>query len=195
MGKAELVIELFRPDKNGKSRWVSKTECIGKYEVLKPIHGNTWYRSKKLSHLIFEKDRVDGIDRWRFNGLLQTESFNRGVRKDIWDSVRQQKCVFSNSKGTKGNYIEVDHKNGRYNEKSVSELETQKIEDFQPLLRQFNLQKRSDCNKCEKTNKRFDAKEMGYSVSFTEGSEKYEGTCRGCFWYDCLDFKNKLTVK
>ena len=195
MNKTKLVLELFKPDENGKSEWISKSDCVGKYESLKPVHGNTWYRNKGLSHLIFEKDNLNGEDRWRFNGLIKNELFNRGVRKDIWENIRQQKCVFSNSKGTKGNYIEVDHKNGRYNEESVSDLKTQKKEDFQPLLRQFNLQKRSDCNKCKQTNKRFDAKEMGYSISFSSGSEKYEGTCKGCFWFDCLDFKSQLILK
>ena len=50
---------------------------------------------------------------------------------------------------------EIDHKNGRYNGIEVSDITKQVIDDFQPLNRQSNLQKRSSCNLCKKTNKRF----------------------------------------
>jgi hypothetical protein len=56
--------------------------------------------------------------------------------------------------------IEIDHKDGRKNDKRISDLETQRIEDFQPLCKAANDIKRQICKKCRETNKRWNAKNI-----------------------------------
>jgi hypothetical protein len=194
MNCTELVLELFSPDQNGYSRWVSKSECIGKYKKLEPRNGNHWYRNIGLKKYIFEKEIRDGETYWRFNGLICDDDSTRTIRKDIKDFIKKEKCVLTNSVSTKNNPIEVDHKNGRYNDLRVLNESTQLISDFQPLLKFLNAKKREDCIVCKKTNKRFDAKNLGFGVSFTHGNEDYVGSCEGCFWFDVKDFKSKLVL-
>ena len=91
--------------------------------------------------------------------------------------------------------IEIDHKNGRNNDPRVADLLTQKKSDFQLLSRSTNLAKREYCKKCEKSNIRFDAKKIGYKISYIFGGKYHDGSingCIGCYWFDILEFKKKL---
>lgn len=45
---------------------------------------------------------------------------------------------------------------------------TQTLEDFQPLSKPANDAKRQFCKECKRTGIRYDAKQLGYTVSFTE---------------------------
>ena len=51
---------------------------------------------------------------------------HRGIRQDIRAEISKQRCVVLDV----GSSIEVDHKNGKYDELSNIELENQKIDDF-----------------------------------------------------------------
>jgi hypothetical protein len=192
MNNTELVLKLFSPDVNGYSRWVSKEECIGEYNPLYPTNGNHWYRNTGLKKYRFEKKKEDKETFWRFNGL-KNNSGSRNIRTDIWNEVREQPCVVTGLKLSNGHKIEVDHKDGRYPEEVLS-LDTQNTEDFQPLLESLNKQKRSDCRKCKETNVRYDAKEKGFKCSVVEGNLNYEGTCKGCYWFDVKGFISKLDL-
>lgn len=194
MNRTKLILELFQPDENGISRWVSKNELIGRYSSLYPTNGNQWMRNRGLKHLKLEKQVIDSITYWRFNGLEENPKLNRPIKKEIKDELSKKPCVHTGFNGTKNNQIVIDHKNGRYNDEDVLDVKTQKPEDFQPLCNQANLNKRSYCNNvCIKTGKRFDAKKLGYEVSYIEGDEKYEGTCVGCYWADCIKFKKTVS--
>lgn len=191
MNRTQLVLKLFNPDEKGISRWVNKDELIGEYETLFPTNGNTWYRLRGLSHLIYEKKVENGKTFWRFNGVKNKDN-GRPIRNDIKKTLITKPCAHSGFNGTKNNHIVIDHKNGRYNDERVLSVDTQLIDDFQPLTNQANLYKRTSCNDCIKTSKRFDAKRLGFKVSYIEGNEFYQGTCNGCYWFDCLKFKSKL---
>lgn len=196
MNSTELILKLFSPDKDGYSRWVKKNELVGEYASLYPTNGNHWYRNKGLSKYIFEKSKDDnGNDMWRFNGFKTDEIITRSIKKEIRSSLINESCAHTGQRSNINNPIQIDHKNGRYNGIEVIDIENQKLENFQPLNRQSNLQKRSNCNTCKKTNKRFDAKTLGFGKSFTVGDENYDETlgCVGCYWYDCMEFKKKLT--
>jgi hypothetical protein len=194
MNRTQLVLELFAPDENGVSRWVSKNELVGRYASLYPTNGNQWMRNRGIKHLNLEKTVIDRVIHWRFNGFKLKQNANRPIKKEIRNQLSKKPCVHTGFGGTNNNPIVIDHKNGRYNDEDVLNVNTQKLDDFQSMCNQANLQKRSYCNNvCVKTNSRFDAKILGYGVSYTEGGEKYEGTCVGCYWYDCLDFKNKIS--
>jgi hypothetical protein len=186
MDNTDLALELFNPNEKGISRWVKKTECIGKYSSLYPKNGNHWYRNMGLRKFIFEKRIIEGDTEWRFNGM-KDGSGTRSIRTDIRDEILKRPCVITGLKFSRGHKIEVDHRDGRYPE-NVLNKENQKVEDFQPLLDSLNKQKRSDCAKCVKTGNRFDAREKGCSIPVTEGSLEYEGTCVGCYWYDPKKF-------
>ncbi len=71
---------------------------------------------------------------------------------------------------------------------------TQTLDDFQPLSKPANDAKRQICKKCKETNLRFDAKNLGYNISFIYGDIHYNEDlkCKGCFWYDPLEFRKKL---
>lgn len=194
MNRTQLVLELFKPNEEGKSRWISKNELVGKYSNLYPTNGNQWMRNRGLKHLKLEKKIIDSVIHWRFNGFEENQKPNRPIKKEIKEELSKKTCVHTGFKGTKNNPIVIDHKNGRYNDEDVLDINTQKVEDFQPICNQSNLNKRTYCNNiCMKTNKRFDAKVLGYNISFIDGDENYQGTCNGCYWFDCLMFKHTIS--
>ena len=91
----------------------------------------------------------------------------------------------------------VDHKNGRYNDNRLRDINKQTINDFQPLTNNENLDKRECCKKCTEANKRFNATILGYVVSYIQGDENYIDSpdgCVGCYWHDCLKFKQSLIL-
>jgi hypothetical protein len=92
----------------------------------------------------------------------------------------------------------VDHKNGMKNEARVMKNEDQKLSDFQPLSKAANDAKRQYCKECRRTGIRYDAKLLGYPISYyacgrTHNNE--EDACVGCYWYDPLEFKKHLKAK
>lgn len=91
---------------------------------------------------------------------------------------------------------EVDHKNGWKNNMDVMKnLSTQRYEDFQPLSKAANDAKRQFCKECRKCGKRYDAKQLGYPISFYKGGINHDKTatgCEGCFWYDPIEFRKHL---
>jgi len=106
------------------------------------------------------------------------------------------KCEHTGFEGISSDGIEVDHRNGRYNEPNVLNVETQTIDDFMPLTRRANLFKRGNaCNPCKSTGKRYDAKLLGYPISVSEGSLDYDEKlgCVGCYWYSPINFRKTLS--
>lgn len=74
--------------------------------------------------------------------------------------------------------------------------EEQKLSDFQPLSKAANDAKRQFCKECKRTGKRFDAKLLGYPMSYYKGGANHNGNedgCEGCYWYDPLEFKRHLS--
>lgn len=205
MTKVELFLELAQPDKQGKSRWVKVSEFIGKYKSLQLGNGGSWCRgssslSKKFN-VEFNKTLTSGnsIDAIRLNGYNQTRTFNQTIRKDIREYYKDKKCVILGVKGFSENTkIEIDHKDGRKNDWTVSNPKTQKIEDFQPLSKAANDVKRQICNSCKKTNLRWDARNIaGNPYSFYEGTEHYTEKlgCRGCYQYDPVAYRKACVMR
>jgi hypothetical protein len=96
--------------------------------------------------------------------------------------------------------VEVDHKNGLYNNKRVLKLSTQLLDDFQALCSHCNLQKRESYNKMKITNKRYGANRIPqlsiFNIDFTSGNEDYDindiNTMIGTYWYDPIDFMKNI---
>jgi len=203
--KKDLFIELAKPNSNGISRWIKVSEFTGKYKELQL--GNGGSRCRKSSSLAkeyiveFDKNITAGnsIDRVRLNGLNTNKYFNQNIRQDIKNYYKNQNCVMlginGNSENTK---IEIDHKDGRKDDRRVSNIKTQKLEDFQPLSKAANDIKRQICKKCKETNKRWNAKNLkGNPFEFYYGDENYteEVGCNGCYQYDPVEYRKTVVIK
>lgn len=194
--KNNLFLELAEPaQETGISRWVSVNEFVGRYANLKFGNGADWARSDgalaKTYNLERDKSITAGIsiDRIKLNGYRLDETGSQQIRADIRKEIRKRRCVVLGTSNP-----EVDHKNGRKNDLRVMNVETQVLDDFQPLSKAANDAKRQFCKECRDTENRYDAQKLGYSISFTEGELVYENKlgCIGCFWYDPIDFRKNL---
>ncbi|MGM9747763.1 MAG: hypothetical protein ACI3ZN_03100 [Candidatus Cryptobacteroides sp.] len=199
MTKNELFLELARPDESGYSRWVSKTEFVDKYAPLYFENGASWCRASstlaKKYIIEFNKGITPGpkIDAIRLNGLKEDKTFNQAIRADIKKHYKGQRCVMLGIQGFSENTkIEIDHKDGRKTDWRVSNPETQKLEDFQPLCKAANDVKRQICKNCKKTNIRWDATNIkGNPYPFYAGDSKYDEDlgCVGCYQYDPVEYR------
>lgn len=176
----------------------SVDEFVGKYQGLQLLNGAGWSRDDGP----FGKKYLIERDRSRTPGnkvdAIRTVGFNNGeysqhIRQDIKKTVCSQRCVVLGTSNP-----ECDHKNGRKNEDRVMKNEEQKLSDFQPLSKAANDAKRQFCKECKRTGIRFDAKLLGYPMSYYKGGAKHNGNedgCEGCYWYDPLEFRRHLQEK
>lgn len=197
--KMDKFLRLAQPNKNGISRWVNcKEEFVGEFSDLKFGNGASWARkeSKLAKEYIIELDKNitpgGSIDRIRTNGFNNND-FSQHIRSDIKKEIKKRRCVILGTSNP-----EVDHKNGMKNEERVMKNEKQKLSDFQPLSKAANDAKRQFCKECIKSGKRYDAKKLGYPISFYKGDLEHnngENDCIGCFWYDPIEFRKHLEPK
>ena len=202
MSKVDMALAVFNPDpQTGISRIVTKEEMVKAYPELNHANGWDWGRydgplAKKFELKTFP-DTGGPITAYQLIGFSKTKSLNKKIRKDIRDIIKSQPCVvtgvYANGKKLR---IECDHKNGRYNDPQVNEVSTQSQNDFQPLHKNVNTIKREHCKSCEITGKRYDAKKLGFTVSWIQGNVEHSGKsdgCVGCYWYDPRDFHLKVS--
>jgi len=192
MTKKELFLKLSNPDKTGRTRWVFKTEFTGEYVDLYFNNGCPWLRSFNCE---YETSIEGGV--WKCRLIKTKKTDTRPISKKVKEYINSLPSAHSGLKSINNDKIVPDHKNGRYNDSSALSTKTQLIQDFQPLTNRENLFKRQICKVCTETNKRFDAKQLGFSTSFIEGDENYNDDikCNGCYWFDCIKFKNSLIWK
>lgn len=198
MTKTELFLKLASPDKNGVSRWVYASEFVGEYAGLAFGNGASWARkesmlAKRYNVEFYKGDtRGNSIDRIRLNGF-NNDDYSQHISASIKMAIKSQRCVILGTSNP-----EVDHKNGMKNEARVMRNEDQKLSDFQPLSKAANDAKRQFCKECIRTKTRYDAKQLGYPMSYYEGSAHHnneEDACIGCYWYDPIEFKKHLQEK
>ena len=198
MTKIELFLELAKPDNNGISRWVSVTEFVGKYSDLVFGNGASWARKEsalaKKYKILFDKSVTPGnsIDRIKLIGK-NNDDYSQHINSSIKKIIKAQRCVVLGTSNP-----EVDHKNGMKNEDRVMRNEEQKLSDFQPLSKAANDAKRQFCKECKRTGIRYDAKLLGYPMSYYQGGATHnneENACIGCFWYDPIEFRKHLKEK
>jgi len=202
MSKKDMALDVFKPDPTtGKSRIVTKEEMIKAYPDLKHGNGCDWGRYDGSLAKEYEIKRIPGkggrIVAYELTGFNKAKLLNKTIRKDILEKIISQPCVVTgvDADGANGR-IECDHKNGRYNNPQVNEVSTQSSNDFQPLHKNVNTIKREHCKRCEQTGKRFDAKNLGFAVSWLQGKAEHSGNfdgCVGCYWYDPKEFHLKVS--
>lgn len=139
----DLFLELANPDiETGESRWVYTSEFVGKYKGL--VLGNGWSWGRKSSRLqrkykveVKREGAGNAITAIRLIGYNDDEHFSQNIRQDIKDEISKRRCVMLGVKGTSENTtIEVDHKDGRKDDMRVSDMATQRIEDFNHFAKQ-----------------------------------------------------------
>lgn len=198
MTKTDLFLKLASPDKNGISRWINVSEFTGEYAELKFGNGASWARKESTlaKKYIIEFDKSitpgNGIDRIRLNGFNDND-FSQHINAEIKRTIKSRRYVVLGTSNP-----EVDHKNGMKNESRVMRNENQRLSDFQPLSKAANDAKRQFCKECRRTGIRFDAKLLGYPMSYYAGGKTHnfeEDACVGCYWYDPLEFKRHLVPK
>ena len=201
----ELFLELAQPNEQGISRWVDTSEFVDRYSTLELLNGLSWGRksSSLAKKYILEVDKSitngNKIDRIRLNGFNTSNDKNisQTIRADIKKDISKQRCVVLGTNRSCDHKVEVDHKDGRKDDERVMNTKTQTLEDFQPLSKPANDAKRQFCKECKETNLRYDAKLLGYTVSFIKGDINYtdEIGCIGCYWYDPIAFRQELKFK
>jgi hypothetical protein len=187
MTQIELFLELADPNEMGLSKRIYATDFVGKYSKLRSGNGYKW--PENLPHTFIRGGRGD---KWYIELTGKRDNLSqRPIRSDIRESLLsgEPKCAHSNSGSLSSDKLVIDHRNGRYNDPRVLDKKTQNEGDFQVLSNRFNLMKRSDCDNCEVTGLRFDAKKLGFSKSVCSGKLEYEGTCVGCYWYGPKEFR------
>jgi len=124
-------------------------------------------------------------------GILNDIS-TRPIRQDIRNALKKGPCVVC------GTYsqIEIDHKNGLYNDPRVLFIETQTLDDFQSLCKHCNDQKRETYNYMKREGKRYPATSIPlwkpFGIDFINGNETYDpedpNATIGTFWHDPVAF-------
>lgn len=199
MTRIELFEELAQVDENGYSRWVSVDEFVGKYQGLQLLNGAGWSRDDgpfgRKYKIERDKSRTPGnrTDAIRTVGFNTGDKYTSYIDPKIKRVIQSRRCVVLGTSNP-----EADHKNGMKNEDRVMRNEDQHLEDFQPLSKAANDAKRQYCIECKRTGIRYDAKKLGYPMSYYQGTAEHhfeEDACVGCYWYDPLEFKKHLTEK
>lgn len=222
------IINLIKLLSNNFTKIIN-INVINNYEIIKLSNngiGNRWchhlfdytvfYKNKKYKSYIHNKEEliidnniinnfynelninkkgnsIVGIFVHRLNNIKNN---NRNIRKDIKDNLKNKKCVIC---GTSSDII-IDHKNDLYNDERVLNIETQTINDFQPLCNHCNLLKRQK-HKEEILNKKiFSAKELPlfqiYNYNFPWEYKTYDeydiNLKKDTYFYDPIEFMKIL---
>lgn len=191
MTKKDLFLELAEPNDQGVSKWVYIYEFVDKYAPLKLGNGGSWCRKEsslaKSFNVEFKKNKGT-IQAIRLNGF-NNNTYSQHIRADIKREIKKMRCVILGTSNP-----EVDHKNGRKNDDRVMMNQNQMLSDFQPLSKAANDAKRQYCKECIRDGKRYDAKQLGYPISFYKGTHEYDQFvgCEGCFWHDPIEFRKHL---
>ena len=142
--------------------------------------------------------RLTGIgNKIRFLWIVgkQNKKFSRHIRTDIRKELEKNSCSLCGSLSD----IEIDHKNGLYNDPRVADIKTQTIEDFQALCRHCNLVKRQVIKNMKETGIRPKARDhpmfKHLNIDYLYGNESYDpndpNALVGTLWYDFVFFNKK----
>lgn len=182
MTPCDIFIRNF-VDENGFSDIIFIEDLINKYgEQFKSNNGCQWARKGSKLDKRYILVRIQAKDIGGTGNkvvAIQTKGIRKTVENHsiplvVRNSLKGKPCAVLNVITSD---MEIDHKNGKYNDENYDE------NDFQPLSKSVNDAKREHCKRCNSTGCRFKASVLGYKVDFTKGDEK-STFCEGCYWYD-----------
>ena len=181
--------KIFTVNTSGKIRYSSNINDEEKINIDKEV--DSYMKERGSSFKNGKKNKLYLIQLY---GLNVIES-SRYIRKDIRDHFKNKSCVVC---GT--SQIEIDHKNGLYNDSRVQNSTTQTFDDFQPLCKHCNDQKRQTYLYSKKTGKRYPATMIPqlkpFGIDFVVGDETYDpndiNAMVGTYWYDPVYFMEKV---
>ena len=189
--KLSKIEEVINPDKEtGVSDYVTIEEITN--VVGFPVSGNGSYffdKNKGLGKKYILEKVYSGDGGYHLHAV-RTVGFRKELLKkpsnDVVKEIRSRRCAICST----GTNITLDHKNPR-------KKQSLKLEDYQALCRHCNSTKREQCKRCINTGIRFDAKVLGYTISWFKGSKYYDPNlgCDGCYFHDPILFNSKLTLK
>lgn len=192
MSKKILVDQIFKPNSEGFSEWVTRETLDDTPLKLgnngSSRHGIMWGVSDYLWEIHRKNDKTTGkIEKLRLVGLNDDSKIGRPIGRKVRDFYKGKPCVFCGNSD-----IIIDHKNDLYNDPRVLKVETQTVEDFQPLCNACNLRKRQVCKKSKEEGKRYAATRIPmlaiFGIDFIEGDETLDvndpNAMVGTFWYD-----------
>lgn len=228
--KLELFLKCANFDKkNGKSEVVTKEQFKDEYDILNHDNGGSWNRKSKVGNLKFAVMDCNGVIKYRWDnvtedekkeveekftpfkkekdksnklycfcifGYIETKENGVPPRQDIKNYYKKKPCVVCG----KETDIQVDHKNGLYNNPRVNNTKTQKREDFQSLCQNCNCQKRQAEKKSKEQGKRYGATNIPsfkiFGIDFIEGDETLDindpNAMVGTYWYDPVNFNKRV---
>lgn len=190
----EIFLCYSMPNEEGYTREILMADLIRLHPSFQTTNGGDWCRSDVSplgkEFIIARKKQNGSIYSIRLDGKnkKQTEKY-RGIADWIVSSLKTKKCVILDV----GTNIEIDHKNGKYNDKELEDTQTQRLSDFQAMSKAANNAKRAHCRQCKETGRRFDARRLGYKESFTMGDFD-SVNCEGCYWHDPQKFNRLISV-
>lgn len=189
-GKLANSYKLITVKYNGKIRysWEPSSEELDKIRIDLERYNEMYpssFRSNKIRLL-----KLYGI---------RNNKFKRPISSKIRNILKDKPCV---SCGSLSN-IEIDHKNGLYNDSEVLSVKTQKLYHFQPLCKHCNSQKRQTIVYTKNTNKRYKASFIPalspLGIDFTCGDETFDYDDKnwavGTYWYDPVEFMTLTTQR
>lgn len=220
---SQSSIELFKKLGNydNETRFVNVNEFVGEYVSLQCGNGLGWGRfdqfekkykvvtvkingEMRFSRNCSEEDKArvvlpadfakhpgNSIVLIKIIGPYDASSSTRSIRADIKVAFKDSVCVVCGTGKT-----EIDHKNGLYNDPRVLSTKTQRVDDFQPLCKHCNDQKRQTYKWQTENGRRYPATKIpSHSIDFVEGDEKYDpndpNAMVGTYWYDPVEFMKK----
>jgi hypothetical protein len=190
MSLVDVFLTVAKPDTCGVSREVSIIELVGVDARFACSNGGSWCRDDAFLSRGFlvkrgkDKNKIISV---ATVGLVKER--HKRVLPEVVKLFKDRRCVVL---GCGGKNIEIDHKNGRYDEKFVTgECAGQCEEDFQAMHRAVNICKREHCKKCRKTGLMFNARVLGFPIPTLVSDLKYKGDCTPCYWYDPPAFVRK----
>lgn len=156
---------------------------------LKLGNGGSWCRDDGPLGKFFNIDRKKEKGRIISVQLVgyRKNIFDRSIPLEIHNKFKNSRCCVLD---IAGQLVEVDHKDGRYDNYS-NDLE---MGDYQSFHSTVNKAKRQHCKSCKRTGVRYDAMILGYSVPQYIGPKKYNGSCVGCYWYDPIEFNKQVSI-
>jgi len=221
-----LQLSQYDPESK-RSRVVCCDEFTGEYQTLENKNGGGWCRfdgtfGKKYKAVTVKKNGnikyswdVESYERDEIHSMIpefegkgngihyifiygeQNLNAGRPIGQAIRDALSNKPCVHCGSTSN----IEIDHKNGLYNDPRVLNVHTQTVDDFQPLCKHCNDQKRQTIKKMKETGIRPSACDIpimrAIGFDYLGGDTTYDindpNTMVGTYWYDPLVFAKYIS--